>query len=371
LNNTIIRENILFTEKYSNKALHELVLHPQLLDGFLKNAQEYEKFKLFAKEKYTSGPFITLITESARDKIYMDENLLNSILENIENYVSDNDAEDNKKELVMAHIIFNQTPKLKNQNYTNKLFEKYVKTIVKALSAYDKTENYFKYKDRLIKFNQLEESLDSAVHNKIKSKLQIAQKDMVYKLCQSIKSNRGDINYKDKTALEELVNYINITKDISVLNILNADPENPEWKNVTFSYSSGKSYNENENIVVYLLKNLEREDVKLSIVEWVMQESINHFYDLKFSNKEILSHYKKEAENPKIKSGLFVKIIDKILENEVTFDTLIRDNKVKMKLVQTIEDEAIQKKLSYHLLRDKLIKTNPETEKVKTKKNKI
>lgn len=371
LNNPIIRENIIFTDRYSNNALNELVLHPQLLEGLLKNTQEHEKFKLFKKEKYTEGSLIKLITESSRDKMYIDENLLSNILENIEHYVSDNEEEDNKKELVMAQIIFNQTQKCKNQNYTNKLFEKYTKTIVKALSAYDKSESYFKYGDRLIKFNQLEDSLDSVVYNKITSKLQIAQKDMLYKFSQMIKSKHGNIDYKDKQTLEGLTTYINITKDISVLNVLNADPENPEWKNLTYSYSNGKSYYEKENIIVYLLKNIQKEEVKLSVIEWVMEESIQHFYDLKFGNKEILSHYKKEGENTKNKNGLFVKIIDKILENEIMFDTLLRDNKVKMKLVQSIDNEEVQKKLSYHLLRDKLTKTNPETVKVKNKTNKI
>lgn len=371
LNNSIIRENIIFNDRYSNNALNELILHPQLLDGLLKNAQEHEKFKLFKKEKYTAGSIITLITENYRDKFYIDENLLSSVLENIEIYVSDNEEEDNKKELVMAHIIFNQTPKLNNQNFTNKLFEKYTKTIVKALSAYDKNENYFKYGDRLIKFNQLENSLDSTVYNKIKTKLQVAQKDMLYKFSQNVKANHGNISYKDNDVLKSLATYLNITKDISVLNVLNADPKNPEWKNFTFSYSAGKSYYEKENIIVYLLRNIEKEEVKLSLIEWVMEESIEHFYDLKFGNKEILSYYKKEGENTKNKNGLFVKIIDKILENEVIFDSLLRDNKVKMKLVQAIDDENIQKKLSYHLLRDRLTKTTPETIKIKNKMNKI
>lgn len=370
LKNSIIRQNIIFIDRYSNNALNELVNHPFLLEELFSNAQDDEKFKLLKKEKYTAGLLISLLTEKARDKIYMNEKLLNIILENIDKYVSDNNVEENNKEIVMTHIIFNQTPKLTDKTVVNKIFEKYTKTIVKALTEHDKNENYFKYETRLMKFNELEKVLDSTIYNKIKSKLEIAQKDMLYKFSQSFKTSYGSIEYKDKKTLESLVQYLNITKDISVLNVLNADPENPEWKKINFSHSIDKKYHENDNILIYLLREVKKDEVKLSIVDWIMEENINNFYELKYDNKDILSYYKKESDKTKNKESVFIKVVNKILDKEHLFDKLLKNNKVKLKLIQAIEDQEIQKKLNYHLLRDKL-KTETKEIKIKQKTNKI
>lgn len=353
--NKIIKENVVSVEKYSNRAFSELMTHPKLLENLLNNCESFEKEKLFKKEKYNSGLIINHFTETSKDKLYLDIKLLSLILENIDYYVLDNDEE--KKSTVISHILFHQETKIEDKEFINKIFDKYHKNIVKSLSTISDTENYFKYEQQMLKFNDSKKSLDSSIWGKIKSKLEIVEKDNLYKFNNKYKENRlsydNRLNHENQISINHLISYINLTQDVGVLNVLNADQKNPEWKNINIDFNIDKKYYSGENLIIYLLRKVSSEETKLEIINWVINESIENFYDLKFATKDILSHYQKIEANNK-NHTIFTKLVNMILEKESSFEFLIRNNKSKFKLINTIDDELIKKRLSYYALKNKL-----------------
>lgn len=369
LSNPIIKENILYTDTYGNNAITELIKSPKLLLELLNQTNDYEKTKLYNKEEYTQGIIIKHLTETSRDAFYMDNELLTTILEHIDKYTKD--SESNAKEIIITHVLFNQTPKLNNANQANKLFEKYSKSIVKGICAQKRNENYFKYRDKLNKFNEFQKVMDSGIWNKIKSKIEVSQKDSLYKFYQKDKSNY--LGYEDKEFIGNLATYIEVTNDITVLNVLNADPKNPEWKNYKFSYNiSNKNFNE-ETIISYLLRSIGKEDIKVGLITWLAQESAENFYDVKLGVKDVLSYYFKESEQSN-KNGnqqtIIVKILNKLLESESTFEATLNNNK-KLKMIESLNNEELQKKLGYYNLKKKLSNTKTEEHVTPKVKNKI
>lgn len=369
LNNKIIRDNILYTDTYSNNAFSETIKSPELLKEFLSHLNDYEKSTIYNKEKYDQGILIKHLTETSRDTAYMDSQLLSIILADIEKYTKD--LEDNNKDVVVAHILFNQSPKIKNPADTNKLFEKYMKNIVKGLTNTEGNENYFKYQDKLNKFNEFKSIIDSNIWNKIKNKMEVTQKDILYKFYQRDKTN--GINYNEQRFLENLSIYISTTKDLSVLNVLNADPINPEWKSFKFSYTISQKTYSDETIISYLLRSLSKQEMKVDLIAWLAEESPKNFYDVKLGAKDIFSYFLKESENTKNVNSfnsLIIKIVDKLLEKESTFEAVLKNNKPKMKMVQTLNNDELKKKLNYHMLKQKLSDTKLEVQTTKVK-NKI
>lgn len=363
IHNQYIKNSIIYSDLYSNKALSSIVKQPQLLERFILQCSDEEKRKLFKLEKYSAGSVIQHFTETSRDSIYIDASLLMLVLENIDKHITENQDQENTKHTALSHILFHQANKQSDKTIVNKLFEKYTKNIVKALSNYEDNQHYFKYQERIVKFKNAQSWLDSNIWEKINVKIEIAEKDMLYKFSQKIKLGRFE--YQDTKYVEHLSNYINLTEDVSVLNVLNVDTKTPEWKDIAFDFTISKKMYNNENIVIYLLRKAGNDTIKIKLVSWLIEDSINNFYDLKFVNKDILSYYQKK-DNP-----LFIKIVDKILENNNSFEILLKNNKVKLKLVNTIENEDIKKKLSYHTLRQKLSDNSTvEQEKIKIK-NKI
>lgn len=371
LNNKFIKESLISTDKYNNHAFSEIVIQPKLLEGLLVQCNEYELAQLFKKERYSSGSVIAKITEDANGKMYINESLLSMVLENIDKHILENEEEN--KNIVISHILFNQVTRIKDKSFVNKIFEKYTKNIVKALSASSESESYSKPSDRLLKFNESKKIVDSGVWNKISAKLAVAEKDLLYKFSQNfkIKGSGYENRYENKKYLEHLVSYINLTDDISVLNILNVDTKNPEWKNITFDFEIGKkSYNE-ENILIFLLRKISKEDTVINLVKWIIEESSENFYELKFGAKDILSYYQK-ADSATKNSTLLNKVVNIMLEKETSFESLLKNNKPKLKLINALalEDEEIKKKLSYYTLKQKLSsssKSEPEVVKIKNK----
>ncbi len=155
--------------------------------------------------------------------------------------------------------------------------------------------------------------------------------------------------------------------------MLNADPKNPEWKNYKFSYNiSNKNFNE-ETIISYLLRSIGKEDTKIGLITWLAQESAENFYDVKLGVKDILSYYFKESEQSN-KNGnqqtIIVKILNKLLESESTFETTLNNNK-KLKMIESLNNEELQKKLGYYNLKKKLSNTKTEEHVTPKVKNKI
>lgn len=365
LSNDFVKQNLLSTDIYSNHAFTQLLTTPNLLQALLDNTNELEHKILIRKEKYGAGLLVSHFTEKSRDNVYVDNKLLHTVLDLIDKHVVD--LEDNNKEVVISHIVMNQVNKLDNRDHMNSIVEKYSKYMIKALtSSINNSENYFKYDQRLIRMNELGKILDSNLYQKINHKIGVSQKDKLYKFAQKFNEGQYSLTYEDNKYLDSLTTYINFTNDSSVLSILNADPESPLWKKVVLSYNVNRKYYNDENIITYFLRNLSRNEPQLAVINFVIEDSVQNFYDVKFANKDILAHFDKTNKN------LFKTIVNKILETENSFETLLKNNKVKLKLVQALEDEPIQKKLSYHMLKNKLEKNKPELEtQVKVKVNKI
>lgn len=364
LENHLIKENIISTDLYSNNAFTEMVMQPKMLQAFLENTNDFEHKIIVRKEKYGEGILINHFTQKTRDKIYVDNKLLHTVLDLIDKHVSDN--EENNKEVVMSHIIMNQATKLDNVEHIDEIVDKYSKYMVKALASNNGNgENYFKYDQRLIRMNELKKVINPNLYQKITHKIGVSQKDKLYKFAQNFNNNTY-LSYEDKRYLEGLTTYINFTNDVSVLSILNADPENPMWKKVLLNYEVNRKHYSDENIVTYFLRNLSRNDPQLAVMNFLIEDSMSNFYDIKFGTKDILSYYEKNNKN------LFKDIVNKILETETSFEALLKNNKPKLKLVQSLEDETIQKKVSYHMLKQKLEKNKSEPEqKLSVKVNKI
>lgn len=361
LSNEFVKESIISTDIFSNQAFTTLVTTPHLLQALLDNSNEFEHKKLVRKEKYSAGLLVNHFTEKSRDKVYVDNKLLHTILDLIEKHVSD--LEENSKDVVMSHIVMNQAVKLETE-HKNEIVEKYSKYIVKSLTASNSnSENYFKYDQRLIRLNDIAKNLDSNLYQKLNNKISISQKDTLYKFAQKFNDGKFSLSYEDQKYLDNLTTYINFTNDASVLSVLNADPENPMWKNMVLDYSINKKYYNDENIVTYLLRNLSRKEPQLAIINFIIQDSINNFYEVKFANKDILSYFDKNNK------AVLKEVVDTILDTENNFNVLLKGNKVKLKLVQSLDSEDIDKKLNYHLLKQKLEKHTPQViEKVKVNK---
>lgn len=339
LNNKIILDNIVDS---NGSAFSEIIKYPHLLNDILDKIDDNTKKELFNSEKYISGSMIRNFIESNADKVYMDDNLFLKILDNIEEYVIE------KKDTVITHLLFNQHKKLENKELLEQLIEKNIKSIVKSLQTSEQEFYNFKYDEKFIKYKELTKSINSDLINKINHKLHIAEQDTVYK---NIKDIKGYLDYKIKPILEHLSQYIEKTGDIDVMGVLNADPKNPLWKEINFNYDLAKKHYDNENIYAYLLRKASAEK-EIIIIDYLIKENPENFLDVKLGKKDIIAYYFKEFENsnPNQKSKTIISVFNSILDDKNAFEIILKNNKVKLKMLATINDDELNKKLNYQLM---------------------
>lgn len=364
LKSGLIRSFLIDIDSYSNKALGKLIEEPKLLEEFIDNTNNSENIKLFKMDNYIDGVLILKLNKNSTKESYMTLSLLPKILEKIDFYNHEN-MEKLKKEALISKLLFNSAEELKNTETINTQFEKYKNYIIKSLVNSCANNLTLKDNEKFQLFNKVENCISSTLFKKIKSKIASTQKYNLYIFTQQFKKDKKMNNFNILSFVEQLENYISTTQDFDVLNIVNLDSKNPDWKILKFEHTNGKSYIE-DNLMGYMIKKT-NQPVKMDLIKWLINESPDNFYDVKFGSKDILSYFSKE----KNMQEFFVTIVDHILSNETSFNKILKDNKNKMKLVNSIENETIEKKLNYYKLKSKIGNSSIKSESIVKTKNKI
>ena len=97
---------------------------------------------------------------------------------------------------------------------------------------------------------------------------------------------------------------------------------------------------------------LKATSVDYLIIDYLIKESPEHFLDVKLGKKDIIAYYFKEFENSSQnqKSNTVISIFNSILDDKNAFEIILKNNKVKLKMLATINNDELNKKLNYQLM---------------------
>ena len=356
MSNDTLRTLISNEGSYSS-SLSNIIQKKNSLKEYLNNITILEEEKILKHEGYSSGSLVRILNGYNVNSFYIDDETVDVLFKKINSSIFLN--KDIKDELIGKFLLNNAS-----KNINSQFFDKYSQCIVNYLSINTKES---KYDEILQQFTDLKKYIYINVLEKINNKLKKLTKDDLYKI---VKNSPSENKYRLDGVFEKLKSYITKTKDISCLDILNVDPKNPDWKNLEVNYRIQNKH-KTENIISYLLNT---EDVtKKLIIDWIIDNNSEKFFEIKKGEKDLISYYvnvKKLALKDKRNDDTINYLASKILTNQESYDLILKNNKSKIKQIESLNDEDINKKLYFYDLTKKIENKKTE-EKLKTKSNKI
>lgn len=377
LNNLSDKKNLLFSNQFAPTLI-------KLLDS-IDNEQKENVFKLKINSYYYANNHneeennrrtlqeISFHHQQYSGNKYSFSNFLSSCLSNLGNseidsslieYFVDNFTKYNPPKIANFYIAswlleYTKIPfdfqRQENQDAKDNYFKTNKFEVLKKYSSYIQycfepinnkiTANNLHYLSLIKKFIE-----DNSFLNKYEKILLKNVKDNFYNYFSNHSSTNVNNNYFEKNTsqqtLQLLATYSNLFPMNHFIDVLSADENNPEWKDIKlfFEYKDRK-----------LDKNKSKEDYPLpfalidlsegkALEQFITDDNLKHFSTLKYKGKNIISYFIKN--NHYNDNKLILNMMDILINhpNEQPLKALITDNKPSMKAFEEFcSDPKIQK----------------------------
>lgn len=394
----LLTNSDVYTSTLKNKNFNALLdKHPKLFAEVLENFNETEKFDFYyTKHSYDHSATPSIFGPSKSVSVikhmlkeitnlnYYPIEVLNTLYEDTLKYTFiDPQPMTKRVELnnFMTKNVFEFITCFKDyasteQNlYRNAVVEQYVPIIIEnfdinsevTIGIGNHIADILKLKETLMLFPA---NLQAKQLKKLNNKVQM----QIYQYF-----NKEDIDISNPTfsngynnrIIERLPVFLSTFDAYEVLDVLNADNQDPLWKkirlNTTESYRNIKkqlkyTYINELPLAFYLIEKTEGD-----ALTWFINESnLEHIVEQKHENKTLLGYFKNNSK-------IFENIVKQILQDEDGFNTLIKPQKSILKHVSEIDNHEIQSSMKYYLLNAKVNKKvkKPVEEIGEVKKKKI
>lgn len=377
----LLKNPVVYQSALRNKNFKSLLdKSPQVFVELLENFNETQKGDFYyTKYSYehsaspssygasNSSAIIKHMLKEITNLDYYQIEIFNKVYDNTINYTFMDSEPINKRiefNNFLAKNVFDFNTTFKSYASTEQnlfrqaLLEKYVPIITDNFNINSEvTIGISNHTAEIVKLKENIELLPSHLQSKQIKKLSNKVQMQVYHYFTKDNSDLYGTTFSNgynNRIIERLPIFLSNFDNYEVLDVLNADNNNPLWKsiklNITDSYKNLKkqtkySYYNDMPLAFYLI-----EKTSGAALNWFINEqNLQHFADLKYDNKNVLGYFKKNET-------VFQQMVLQILQSEEAFNTLIKPNKTILKNVSEIDNHEIQSGVKYYLLNDKVNK---------------